>query len=182
MMFKFLKRSRNLYLIKLRWKQYKIGANFHAGRGVVLWAKNSISIGNNFYIGRYSQIECDTEIGNNVIFGNNVALVGKYDHHYEQVGVPIRLASQIRDHNYSWKGLNSKVIIEDDVWVGYGSIIISGIKIGCGSIIAAGSVITKDVESYAIVGGNPAKFIKYRFDETEIKEHENILKDKLIKQ
>ncbi len=181
MIIKFLKHLRNLYLIKFRWKRYKIGTKFHAGKGVVFWAKNSIIIGDNFYIGRYSQIECDTEIGNNVLFGNNVALVGKYDHHYELVGVPIRLASQIRNQNYSWKGLNSKVIIEDDVWVGYGSIIMSGIKIGGGSIIAAGSVVTKDVESYAIVGGNPAKFIKYRFNENEIIEHEGILSDKLNK-
>lgn len=179
---KYLKSLRDLYLVFYKWNHYSIGSNFHAGRRVVLWAKNTITIGNNFYIGRYSQIECDAEIGDNVIIGNNVALVGKFDHHYEQVGVPIRLASQIRNQNYSWKGLNSKVIIEDDVWVGYGSIIMSGIKIGCGSIIAAGSVVTKDVAPYTIVGGNPAKFIKYRFNETEIKEHEDILNDKLFKQ
>ncbi|MBZ9728696.1 hypothetical protein LB467_03270 [Salegentibacter sp. JZCK2] len=161
--------------MNIKWKKYNFGSNFHAGRGVTMWAKKSISIGNNFYIGRYSQIECDAEIGDNVIFGNNVALVGKYDHHYEQVGAAIRLASQIRDISYSWKGLTSKVIIEEDVWVGFGSIILSGIKIGRGSIIAAGSVVTKDVAPYSIVGGNPAKFIKYRFDEMEIKEHENIL-------
>jgi acetyltransferase-like isoleucine patch superfamily enzyme len=181
-MIKYLKSLRDMYLVSYKWKQYSIGMNFHAGRRVVFWAKNTISIGNNFYIGRYSQIECDAEIGNNVILGNNVALVGKYDHHYEQVGVPIRLASQIRDQNYSWKGLNSKVIIADDVWVCYGSIIMSGVKIGRGSIIAAGSVVTKDVAPYAIVGGNPAKYIKCRFDETEIKEHEDILNDILIKQ
>jgi acetyltransferase-like isoleucine patch superfamily enzyme len=177
----FLKSLRNQYLVKYKWKKYSIGKGFHAGRGVQLWAKSTLKIGDNFYIGRYSQIECDTEIGDNVIIGNNVALVGKYDHYYEQVGVPIRLASQIRDHSYSWKGLDSKVIIEDDVWVGYGSIIMSGIKIGTGSIIAAGSLVTKDVAPYTIVGGNPAKFIKYRFDETEIKEHEDILNNKLIK-
>lgn len=179
---KYLKSLRDLYLVSYKWKHYSIGSNFHAGRAVNIWAKNSISIGANFYIGRYSQIECDAEIGNNVIFGNNVALVGKYDHHYEQVGVPIRLASQIRDQNYSWKGLNSKVIIKDDVWVGYGSIIMSGVNLGIGSIVAAGSIVTKDVAPYTIVGGNPAKFIKYRFDKTEIKEHEDILYDKLITQ
>lgn len=172
---KYLKGLRDLYLVSYKWKHYSIGSNFHAGRAVNLWAKNSIKIGDNFYIGRNSQIECDSEIGDNVIFGNNVALVGKYDHHYEQVGVPIRLAPQIRDYSYSWKGLSSKIIIEDDVWVGYGSIIMSGIKIGCGSIVAAGSVVTKDVVPYAIVGGNPAKFIKYRFDVTDIKKHENIM-------
>lgn len=56
------------------------------------------------------------------------------------------------------------VIIEDDVWIGYGAIIMSGVRIGQGAIIAAGAVVTKDVEPYAIVGGVPAKVIKYRFD------------------
>jgi chloramphenicol O-acetyltransferase type B len=75
------------------------------------------------------------------------------------------------------KGVNSKVIIEDDVWIGYGAIIMSGVKIRRGSIIAAGSVVTKDVEPYSIVGGNPAKLIKYRFSKEEIMEHERKLKE-----
>ncbi len=107
--------------------------------------------------------------------GNNVALVGKYDHNFHQIGVPIRLASQIRDRDYNWKGLASKVIIEDDVWVGFGAIILSGVKIGKGAIIAAGSVVIKDVEPYSIVGGNPAQFIKYRFNKEEINRHEKKL-------
>lgn len=158
------------------WNRFIFGKNFHAGRGVVLWAKNKIKIGDNCYIGRFSQIECDSIIGNNVIMGNNIALVGKYDHNYLQIGTPIRLASQIRDEDYDWHGLNSKVIIEDDVWVGYGSIIISGIKIGRGSVIAAGSVVTKDVSPYSIVGGNPAKFIKKRFSDEQIIIHETVIK------
>ncbi len=164
---KILKKLRNYYLAQYKWRRYSIGKNFHSGRKVFFWAKNNISIGNNFYIGRYSQIECDVEIGNNVMLANCVALVGRYDHHYEQIGVPTRLASQIRDVDYNWKGLQSKVIIEDDVWIGYGSIIMSGITIGKGSVIAAGSVVTKDISPYSIVGGNPARFIKSRFTKEE---------------
>jgi chloramphenicol O-acetyltransferase type B len=178
-MIKILKLLRLFFIKNIKYRRYSIGSNFHAGRGVVLWAKNSISIGDNFYIGRYSQIECGAEIGKNVIFGNNVALVGKYDHHYLQIGVPIRLASQIRDNDYNWKGLNSKVVIGDDVWVGYGAIIMSGVKIGRGSIIAAGSVVIKDVLPYNIVGGNPARFIKERFNLDEQKLHELKFKKKL---
>lgn len=70
--------------------------------------------------------------------------------------------------------------IGDDVWVGYGAIILSGVTIGKGSIIAAGSVVTKDVEPYAIVAGNPARFIKYRLTETEISKHESLLTAKMI--
>ena len=62
---------------------------------------------------------------------------------------------------------NSKgdIIVKDDVWIGDGAIICSGITIGQGAVVAAGAVVTKDVEPYAIVGGNPAHFIKWRFDE-----------------
>ena len=55
-----------------------------------------------------------------------------------------------------------KTIIEDDVWIGARSIINAGKKIGKGAIVAAGSVVTRDVEPYTIVGGNPAKTIKKR--------------------
>lgn len=163
----FLKNLRNYYLRNWKWKHWLIGSNFHAGRGVVIWAKSRLSIGTNFYIGRYSQIECDAIIGNDVIFGNYVALVGKYDHHFQQVGIPVRRASQIRDHDYNWKGLNSAVCIEDDVWVGYGAIILSGVTIGRGAIVAAGSVVTKDVLPSTIVGGNPAIKIGERFKSPE---------------
>nr|WP_025740925.1 CatB-related O-acetyltransferase [Aquimarina pacifica] len=166
---------RDYYLKNIKYRNYRIGKGFHSGKGVHLWAKNEIRIGDNFYIGRFSQIECDAIIGDNVIIGNHVAFVGKYDHNYKEIGVPIRLASQIRDADYNWFGLNSKVIVEDDVWIGYGAIIMSGIHIGKGAIIAAGSVVTKDVEAYAIVGGNPAKLLKYRFNKDEILQHEKML-------
>ena len=174
-MFKLIKAIRNFILLNIKYRNYDIGKGFHSGRGVNIWGKNKISIGKNFYIGRYSQIECDVEIGDNVIMGNYVALVGKYDHKYNEVGTTIRLASQIRDKDYNWLGLTSKIIIGNDVWVGYGAILMSGVSIGDGAIIAAGSVVTKDVDKYAIVGGNPARLIKYRFNEEEIKEHEREL-------
>lgn len=167
-----LKFFRLFYLKNIKWSKYQIGINFHVGRSVFFWAKNNISIGNNFYMGRNSQIECDVEIGNNVICGNSVAFVGKYDHNFKELGEATRLSSKIRDKDYKWKGLNSKTIVEDDVWIGYGSIIMSGVKICKGSIIAAGSVVTKNVEPYEIVGGNPAKKISRRFTESEIMSHE----------
>ena len=56
-----------------------------------------------------------------------------------------------------------KTIIKNDVWIGHGAIINAGVTIDNGAIVAAGSVVTKDVPAYAIVGGNPAKLIRYRF-------------------
>ena len=169
---KIFKQLRDFYLKRIIWRKYKIGKGFHAGRGVFLWARNKIEIGKNFYIGKYSIIECDSLIGNDVILANKVSLIGRYDHHYQQIGIPIRLASQIRDKSYNWKGANQKIVIEDDVWIGLGSIILSGVKIGTGSIIAAGSVVTKDVEPYSFYGGNPAKKIRNRFDsEVDLNNH-----------
>ena len=56
-----------------------------------------------------------------------------------------------------------KIIVEDDVWIGYGATILSGVKLGQGAVVATGAVVTKDVPEYAIVGGVPARIIKYRF-------------------
>lgn len=159
---KCAKLARNLWLRKVTWRRYNIGKGFHAGRNVVLWAKHELSIGVNCYIGRESQIECDSQIGNNVIMANRVAFVGRYDHNYLQVGTPTRLAREIRDDDYDWKGIGLKVVVEDDVWIGYGAIILSGVTLSEGCIVASGSVVTKDVAPYTIVGGNPAKPITTR--------------------
>lgn len=62
-------------------------------------------------------------------------------------------------------GSKGDIVVKDDVWIGDGAIICSGVSIGQGAIVAAGTVVTKDIEHYAIVGGNPARVINYRFDE-----------------
>ena len=67
--------------------------------------------------------------------------------------------------SYPTKG---DTVIGNDVWIGYNSTIMPGVKIGDGAIIATNSIVTKDVEPYTIVGGNPAKEIKKRFTENEI--------------
>ena len=165
-----IKSVRDWYLSRVKWRKYSIGRGFHAGVRVRLWAKDNISIGNYCYIGRDSQIETNCTIGHYVIFGNRVAVVGRYDHNYQEIGTPIRIASQIRDKNYSWKGINQMTSIGDDVWVGYGTIILSGVTINNGSIIAAGSIVTKDVEAYSIYAGNPAKKLRDRFESEADKE------------
>jgi acetyltransferase-like isoleucine patch superfamily enzyme len=128
-----------------------------------MWAPNKLVIGKRFYMGRYSQIECDAVIGNYVMFANFVCLVGRYDHNYEQVGVPTRESIGIRSPKYKWKGHGLETRIGDDVWIGLGSIVLSGVSIGEGSVIAAGSVVTRNVDEYAIYAGNPAKKIRERF-------------------
>ncbi len=177
-MIKVLKRLRLFLLRKTIWRKYKIHKNFHAGARVRLWAKQTLIIGENFYIGRDSQIETDCIIGNNVIIGNRVGIVGKYDHNYQQVGVPVRLASAIRDKDYNWKGVGLTTLIGHDVWIGYGAIIMQGVTIHDGAIIAAGSVVSKDVEAYSIYGGVPAKKIADRFPDTQsLNEHKNKIEE-----
>jgi len=175
---KILKEIRNLYLVNIKYRKYSIGKGFSAGVRVRLWAKSTLCIGKNFYIGRDSFIETDCIIGDNVIFGNRVAIVGKFDHHFQQIGTPIRLASSIREDNYSWKGIGLITKIGNDVWVGYGCTILQGVSINEGAIIAAGSVITKDVESYSIYAGNPGKKIRDRFEfKKDLENHRKLLQE-----
>ena len=102
-------------------------------------------------------------------------MIGKYDHDYSKIGVNIKDAPWIGDESYDFKGKNQKIIIEDDVWIGFGSIVFTGIHVHRGAIIAAGSIVTKDVPPYAIVAGNPAQIKGYRFNSEQISEHEKVL-------
>lgn len=167
-MITFVKKLRDWYLVNVTWRRYKIASGFHAGARVRIWARTQLVIGKNFYIGRGSSIETDCIIGNDVIIANNVGIIGKFDHNYQQIGTPIRLASQIRDKDYNWKGLNLTTKIGNDVWIGYGAIIVGGIEIEEGAIIAAGAVVTKNVPSYSIYAGNPARKIGDRFESQDL--------------
>jgi acetyltransferase-like isoleucine patch superfamily enzyme len=88
-------------------------------------------------------------IGNLVTMGSNSQITGLL-HNYEDVNVPIK------DQGVS----PIPTIVEDDVWIGGNSVIIQGLRIGTHSIIASGSVVTKDVPSYSVVAGNPARILK----------------------
>ena len=131
---------------------------------VEIWSPHhDIELGHNVQFGPGCIIQCDTKIGNNVLFAHNVALIGKDDHCYNKPGVTIW---------DSGRGDHFKTIIGNDVWVGHGAIVLSGVNIGSGAIIAAGSVVTKNVPPCSIVAGNPAKVIKKRFvDDEDIQFH-----------
>lgn len=88
--------------------------------------------------------------------------------------------SSLLAHKPCIKDANTKgpIIVEDEVWIGYGSLILSGVTLGKGCIIAAGSVVTHDIPPYAIAGGNPAKVIKFRLPQEVIEVVNNLyLKD-----
>jgi len=159
-------------------KKVSVGRHVHVGIGSILDSYHGLTVGDNTYIGKYCTVECDGEIGSGVMLANNVGLIGRYDHDFHTVGKCIRNAPWIGDPEYSGPGKDLKVIVGDDVWIGYGAVVLSGVTIGRGAIIAAGSVVTKDVEPYAIVVGNPARQRAVRFAPEEIVEHERSLATK----
>ena len=108
-----------------------------------------------------------------MLIANSVGLVGRDDHDIHEVGSFISRARWIGDPDYNPD--RSDINIADDVWIGYGAIVLSGVTIGRGAIVAAGSVVTKDVPPYAVVAGNPARVLAQRFDEETAAEHERLL-------
>ena len=111
-------------------------------------------------------------IGNYVSIGPNVIFFLNENHFYKRLTTfPIsKLQNNIIQDSYS-KG---SIVIEDEVWIGANSLILSGVNIVKGAIIAAGSVVTKNIEPYSIYGGNPAKLIKMRFSDEIISKVKNI--------
>ncbi|MFK2819102.1 acyltransferase [Flavobacteriaceae sp. LMIT009] len=142
---------RNKKLLFLK-KKVKIGAGFRHGKGCFISKKNTISIGDNFFMGNYCHLASDLKIGNDVLLASFVSCIGG-DHKIDHISVTIR---------ESGRDVFKTTTIEDNVWVGQGVILMHGVTLRKGSVIAAGSVVTKDVEENAIVGGNPAKLIRYR--------------------
>lgn len=122
-----------------------------------------VIIGDRSRIGMGNVIIGPVYIGNDVILAQNVVMSG-LNHGYEDVNIPPK----------DQKVTTSPIYIEDEVWIGANVSIVAGVTIGKHSVVAAGSVVTKNVPQYSISVGNPAKVIKqYKF---ETKQWEKILK------
>ncbi len=159
----------------------KFGTCFFVQNASMVHSPNGLVIGDHVYIGSNSSIKCDGSIGSYVLIADRVGIVGRYDHRIDEIGKPIRYASWIGDPDYSGKGKHSKTIIGDDVWIGFGAIILSGVTIGRGAIVAAGALVVKDIEPYSIVAGVPAKIMSKRFSSKESQETHEKLVNKWIK-
>lgn len=116
------------------------------------------------YVTDFSPDKTRLEIGSYCSIAPNVRFLLGGEHQIYSIST---FPFKVCNFGYS-KEAKSKgnIIIRDDVWICDGAIICSGVTIGQGAIIAAGAVVTKDIPPYAIVGGNPACIIKYRFDES----------------
>lgn len=131
-------------------------------RGSIYTSKNSkIIIGDNVGISSACLWSHKSiTIGNNVKIGSNCILMDTDAHNLNHV---IRNSNQYNDENEAIDSItakNSPIIIEDDVLIGTGCIILKGVTIGARSIIGAGSVVTKSIPADCIAGGNPCKIIK----------------------
>lgn len=130
----------------------KCGKNVNVENHTYFGIGNNISIGDNSGLGSNCSIYGECTIGKNVMMGTDIVILTA-NHNFSRTDIPMTQQGM---------GKEKRVIICDDVWIGTRVIIMPGVKIGKGSIIGAGSVVTKNVEPYSIVGGVPAKLIKKR--------------------
>ncbi len=134
----------------------KCGKNVNIEHGAFLASGKDIEIGDNSGIGLNCRIAGPLSIGNDVMMAPGVTIVTQ-NHEISDTTIPMRLQTADK----------KKVTISDDVWIGANAIILPGVTLGKGSVVAGGAVVTKDVEPYMIVGGNPAKVIRSRIKEEE---------------
>ena len=159
-------------------KILRIKASFGScGNNVIIFSNSvfsspgTIYIGDDVYIGpkaHFSAVNTKIIIGKKVMFGPEVGMIAG-NHNTSVVG------KYMFDVKEKLPRDDQPIIIEDDVWIGFRTIILKGVTIGRGSIVAAGAVVTKDVPTYSIAAGVPAQF-RPRWSEETIQEHERLLK------
>jgi len=145
-----------------------VGSRFHVGPGSVLWAPQSLKIGNDVYVGKNVTIQVDGTIGDGVLIANLVGIVGRTDHDQLDRGISIRRSKWVGDFPDE---LSQRTTIGSDVWIGYGAIVLSGVTIGDSAIIAAGALVTSDIPANSVAAGTPARVIGRRFDDVELDLH-----------
>ncbi|MGM9958608.1 MAG: CatB-related O-acetyltransferase [Erysipelotrichaceae bacterium] len=143
---------------------------------------NKVHVGNYTYGDIYVAAEnknCDLYIGNFCSIAGGVKFLLGSDHKTNTI-------STFPFNYFFFSGTDAitkgDIVIEDDVWLGENAVVLSGVTIGQGAIVAAGAVVTKNVPPYAIVGGVPARVIKYRFDSEMIDKLLEIDYSKLTKE
>ena len=149
------------------------GKNVRIPAGCSFSGIENICVGNHVAFGegaRFLTTRARVIIGDHVMFGPNVTVVTG-DHRIDLLGrtmISITDAEKLPENDRD-------VIFEGDNWIGANATVLRGVTVGTGAIVSAGAVVTKDVPSYAIVGGVPARVLKMRFTEEEIKQHRELL-------
>jgi acetyltransferase-like isoleucine patch superfamily enzyme len=147
------------FILKYRYGIHPMGEGFRWGYRWNIW-RDRLKVGHFAYLGSGTHIIYPTVIGDLCMVAQDTQFIGN-DHGYDEPGIPMRARNL-------WENSRKKItIVESEAWIGQRCIIFAGTRIGRGSIVAAGSVVTKDVEPYTIVGGVPAKYIKNRFHNKE---------------
>lgn len=161
----------------MQWQKKMLGK---CGKNVLLnyscnFTWGNVFIGNNVYFGPNSLLICtlsQIEIGDNVMFGPNVTIITG-GHRTDVVGrymVSVKNSEKLPEND-------RPVRIIGDNWIGANSTILKGVTIGEGSVIAAGSVVTKDVPPYTIWGGVPARQLSVRFTEEYLNKHKMLINE-----
>jgi Acetyltransferase (isoleucine patch superfamily) len=142
-----------------------------------------VKMGNHVFIRPNTELHADNgkiNLGDNVFINRNCMIVS-HKSILIGAGTSIGPGTIIYDHDHNFKGnledSEKEVVIDSNVWIGGNCSILKGVHIGTESIVAAGSVVTKDVEPYTIWGGVPAKKIKDRFSPETLKEHIAIIEN-----
>ncbi|WP_349548947.1 CatB-related O-acetyltransferase [Leuconostoc mesenteroides] len=162
-----VKQKIKLYINRWKWKKI----NKHNQTKVVnVFPINKVEIGRYTYgdicFYAWGPSEEKLTIGSFVSIAGNVKFMGGGNHSMDLFTTfPFKVKFFKQNFEAQTKG---PIKVEDDVWIGTDSIILSGLTISQGAVIAAGSVVTKNVPPYAIVGGNPARILKYRFNQEQI--------------
>lgn len=128
--------------------------------------RKTVSIGDYSYVEPYTTI-VSASIGKYCSIGK-CCQIGPWEHPTNYITTSPQVLRTIIQRIDLYQDLPAKAEIGNDVWIGSNAVVMGGVKIGDGAIIGAGTIVTKDVPSYAIVVGNPAKIIRYRFKPEEI--------------
>jgi len=158
-------RDIRMFFIRKKYKLKNVHKTFYAGGKSNIFS--DLVAGPYSYIGPNCILYPKVKIGDYTMLANNISIIGG-DHNFNQSEMPMI---------FSGRGVLESTIIGKDVWVGAYTRIKTGVSIGDGSIIATGSVVTKDVEPFSVYGGVPAKKIKDRFNSVrEMNLHKEMLK------
>lgn len=154
---------RSRFQIRLLSRECNISIGSNSCLNCSLYCYGKIQIGDNAYIGHSDIMSLKSiRIGRNVIISDDCIIMDNNNH-----PTSMKLRSEMSESHdffgplWKWdKSASKPIVIEDNVWIGKRAILLKGVTIGKGSIVAIGSVVTKDVRPGTIVGGNPAKEIK----------------------